>query len=623
MTLRPYQQDAADAALEWMKRSAAPFVIDAATGAGKSHIIAEIARVIHGMTGKRVLCLAPSAELVMQNREKFLATGNRASTFSATAGMKELRHPVVFGSPLTVKNKISRFQMQGPNGYALVIIDEAHGITPTVREIIAAMREGNPNLRVCGLTATPYRLGSGWIFREQDNGRVNGEDTARDPYFAKCVYKIDARALIGMGYLTPPVIGAINASGYDTSGLALNSRGQFDADAVDRAYHGHGRKTAAIVGDVVAQAANRKGVMFFAATVKHAHEIMASLPPELSQIVTGETPKAQRDSILKRFKAQQIKYLVNVSVLTTGFDASHVDLIAILRKTESIGLLQQIIGRGLRLHEGKTDCLVLDYTTNLEDHCPDGDLFAPVVKAGKAGGVGGGITCLCPSCSYENTFTANPQYLDYQHDEAGYALDLDGQQVMSDFGPIPVHYGRRCMGLERVGRRGEYQRCGYRWTFKECPHCGGDNDIAARYCKSCKGEIVDPNEKLVAAFKALKRDPTRWQTDRVVSMSASPNISRSGNKTLRVEWVTPYRQFTTWVMPEAKHTRGQSQWNAFEAATQCGTVAPRTVTYRKDVESGFFDVCAYNRPEDLEPEMPSVAEIEWDPFSEAEQHAAQ
>jgi DNA repair protein RadD len=623
MTLRPYQQDAADAALEWMKRSAAPFIIDAATGAGKSHIIAEIARVIHGMTGKRVLCLAPSAELVMQNREKFLATGNRASTFSATAGMKELRHPVVFGSPLTVKNKISRFQMQGPNGYALVIIDEAHGITPTVRDIIAAMREGNPNLRVCGLTATPYRLGSGWIFREQDTGRINGEDTARDPYFAKCVYKIDARALIGMGYLTPPVIGAINASGYDTSGLALNSRGQFDADAVDRAYHGHGRKTAAIVGDVVAQAASRKGVMFFAATVKHAHEIMASLPPELSQIVTGGTPKAQRDSILKRFKAQQIKYLVNVSVLTTGFDASHVDLIAILRKTESIGLLQQIIGRGLRLHEGKTDCLVLDYTTNLEDHCPDGDLFAPVVKAGKAGGVGGGITCLCPSCSYENTFTANPQYLDYQHDEAGYAIDLDGQQVMSDFGPIPVHYGRRCMGLERVGRRGEYQRCGYRWTFKECPHCGGDNDIAARYCTSCKGEIVDPNEKLVADFKALKRDPTRWQTDRVVSMSALPSISRSGNKTLRVEWVTPYRQFTTWVMPEAKHTRGQSQWNAFEAATQCGTVAPRTVTYRKDVESGFFDIRAYNRPEDIEPEAPSVAEIEWDPFSEAEQHAAQ
>lgn len=603
MTLRPYQREAVDAAIEWMKRSASPFAIDAATGAGKSHIIAETARIIHEMTGKRVLCLAPSAELVTQNRAKFLATGNNASMFSASAGAKELRHPVVFGSPLTVKNKISRFQKEGQDGYALVIVDEAHGITPTIKDIIDAMRQANPNLRVFGLTATPYRLGSGYIFREHPDGKINGDDTARDPYFAKCVYRIDARSLIEAGFLTPPVIGQINATGYDTSGLALNSRGQFDADAVDRAYHGHGRKTAAIVGDVVAQAKDRRGVMFFAATVKHAQEIMASLPPELSEIVTGETPKAQRDSILERFKAQRIKYLVNVSVLTTGFDATHVDLIATLRKTESIGLLQQIIGRGLRLHPGKGDCLVLDYTTNLDDHCPDGDLFAPVVKAGKGGGGNGGMSCECPSCGYENSFAANPQYLDFNRDEAGYVLDLAGQQVMSDFGPIPAHFGRRCMGLVQAGRRGEYERCGYRWTFKECPHCAAENDIAARYCSTCRGEIVDPNEKLVAEFKALKRDPTRRQTDEVISMSCAPGISRSGNKTMRIEWVTPYRQFTTWLMPEATHTRGQAEWATFDAATQGGTVAPRTVTYVKNAQTGFFEIKGYNRPADEAPDI--------------------
>lgn len=621
MTLRPYQADAAQAALDWMKRSTAPFIIDAATGAGKSHIIAEIARVIHTMTGKRVLCLAPSAELVTQNREKFLATGNKASTFSASAGAKELRHPVVFGSPLTVKNKISRFQKEGQEGYALVILDEAHGITPTVRDIIGAMRKANENLRVCGLTATPYRLGSGWIFQEHDDGHINGEDTARAPYFAKCVYKIDARALIEMGFLTPPVIGQINASGYDTSGLALNSRGQFDAAAVDRAYHGHGRKTAAIVGDVVAQAQERRGVMFFAATVKHAQEIMASLPPELSEMVTGETPKAQRESILRRFKAQQIKYLVNVSVLTTGFDASHVDVIAILRKTESVGLLQQIIGRGLRLHTGKADCLVLDYTTNLDDHCPDGDLFAPVVKAGKAGEGGKGMDCICPECGYENAFTASPQYLGYKTDEAGYVLDLDGMQIMSKYGPIPGHFGRRCLGRVQSGKLGEYERCEYRWTSKECPHCEAENDIAARYCSTCKGELVDPNEKLVADFKALKKDPTKKQTDRVVSMSCAPGISRNGNKTMRVEWVTPYRQFATWLQPEAKHTRGQAEWSIFEEVTRGGTVAPSTVTYVKNAETGFFNVLAYNREAD---EMPDInPEPEWDPFAEADQHAAE
>ena len=602
MTLRPYQQACVDAAIEWMKRSLAPACIEAATGAGKSHIIAEIARIIHHQTGKRVLCLAPSAELVVQNHGKYLASGHRASMFSASAGAKELRYSVVFGSPLTVKNRISAFKRAGNDGYALVVIDEAHGITPTVQGIVAEMRQGNPNLRVLGLTATPYRLGSGWIFREDAEGRINGEDTARDPYFAKCVYKVGARELIDQGFLTKPVIGEINATGYDTAGLALNSRGQFDAEAVDRAYHGHGRKTAAIVADVVAQAAQRQGVMFFAATVQHAREVLASLPPQLSAIVTGETPKGERDSLIRRFKARDLKYMVNVSVLTVGFDAPHVDLIAILRKTESVGLLQQIIGRGLRTSPGKTDCLVLDYTTNLEDHCPDGDLFAPVVKAGKGPGEGGSIPACCPTCGYDNAFTASPQYLTFQYDKAGYALDLDGQQVMSEWGPIPVHLGRRCMGLVQSGRRGEYERCGYRWTSKECPHCLEPNDIAARYCNSCRGEIVDPNDKLKADFKAFKKDPTQWQTDQVISMTAKEGVSAKGNKTLKVEWVTPFRQFTTWFMPEARYQRALDQFNMWISATEDETALPATVTYRKDPATQFFEIRAYNREADHAPE---------------------
>ena len=601
MTLRPYQQAAVDAAVEWLRKSLSPACIEAATGAGKSHIIAEIARQIHQMTGKRVLCLAPSAELVVQNHGKYLASGHRASMFSASAGAKELRYSVVFGSPLTVKNRISAFKRTGNDGYALVVVDECHGITPTVQGIIAEMRGANPNLRVLGLTATPYRLGSGWIFREDPDGRINGEDTAREPYFAKCVYKVGARDLIEQGFLTQPVIGEINAAGYDTAGLTLNSRGQFDADAVDRAYHGHGRKTAAIVADVVAQAAQRQGVMFFAATVQHAKEVLASLPPQLSAIVTAETPKGERDSLIRRFKARDLKYMVNVSVLTVGFDAPHVDLIAILRKTESVGLLQQIIGRGLRISEGKTDCLVLDYTTNLEDHCPDGDLFAPVVRAGKGAGDGGGLSCTCPTCGYENSFTVNPQYLGVETDAAGYALDLDGKQMMSDYGPIPAHYGRRCMGLVQSGARGEYERCDYRWTFKPCPHCEAENDIAARYCKECKGELVNPNDKLRADFKAFKKDPTQWQTDEVISMTCKPGVSAKGNPTIRVEWVTPYRQFSTWFMPEAKHQRGIAQWDAFNRVTDGGETPPATVTYRKDPATQFYEIRAYNREADHEP----------------------
>ena len=128
--------------------------------------------------------------------------------------------------------------------------------------------------------------------------------------------------------------------------------------------------------------------MLFAATVQHAKEVLDSLPPSLSAIHHGrKSPKADRDRIIEQFKAQKIKYLVNVDVLTTGFDADHVDVIALLRATESVSLLQQIIGRGLRIRHGKDDCLVLDYAQkNIDRHCPDGDVFNPTIKTKSAGG---------------------------------------------------------------------------------------------------------------------------------------------------------------------------------------------------------------------------------------------
>jgi DNA repair protein RadD len=248
-------------------------------------------------------------------------------------------------------------------------------------------------------------------------------------------------------------------------------------------------------------------------------------------------------------------------------------------------------------------------------------LFAPVVKAGKAGGGEGGMKCDCPDCAYENNFTANPLYLAYGKDDAGYILDLDGRQVMSDFGPIPGHYGRRCMGLVQAGKRGEYERCSYRWTFKECPHCAAENDIAARYCIACKGEIVDPNEKLVADFKALKRDPTRIQTDKVLSMSCVPGVSKNGNYTIRVEFVTPYRQFAIWLLPESTVLSINNKYQKWAIATDSGHDVPSTVTYAKNAETGFFEIKSYNWPAD---EMPNVdPEPEWNPFEEAEQHAAE
>jgi DNA repair protein RadD len=158
------------------------------------------------------------------------------------------------------------------------------------------------------------------------------------------------------------------------------------------------------------------------------------------------------------------------------------------------------------------------------------------------------------------------------------------------------------MNMLRTGPRGEYERCGYRWTSKECPHCSVLNDIAARYCCECKGEIVDPNDKLKADFKALKRDPTQRQTDEVIRMECKPGVSQMGNKTIRIEWVTPYRQFTTWVQPEATNSRGMRDFALWNASTKGGEVTPATVTYRKDAATGFFVVMGYNGEADHAPE---------------------
>lgn len=595
MQLRPYQQEASDAVINELRRSVTPIMIEAATGAGKSLIIADIAHRIHKLTGKRILCTAPQSELVVQNASKYRAIGEPCSMFSASAGVKSTRHPVIFGSPLTIKNRISAFQKD----FALVVIDECDQITPTLIAIIEAMRLGNPNLRVVGLTATPFALGKGYIYREGPDGKCNGEDTAREPYFAKSVYRIDAPALISMGFLTRPVVGGINTEGYDTHGLLPNKAGNFAAADVDKAYHGHGRITSAIVGDIVRQAHNRRGVLIYAATVQHAQEVLASLPPELSAIVTAESK--DRKEVLKKLAAQKLKYVVNVSVLTVGLDIPHVDVIAILRKTASVRLYQQIIGRGLRLYDGKADCLVLDYTTNLDDHgLSDGDLFSPKVKASATSGGSGIVIAHCPACGHDNEFSRHKDAEGYELDVEGYCIDVFGQRVETDFGPLPGHHGRRCMGFVTIGR-GEHVRCAQRYTSKPCPTCDAPNDIAARYCCECKSEIVDPGMKLIADFKAAKKDPYTVQTDKVLSMEVREGVSQKGNRTVRADFKTPWRQFSCWYTPEAQHARAKADWSRFAAATSEGGLQPETVSYVKDADSSFYRTLAFNQPEDVAP----------------------
>ena len=492
-TLRPYQQEAVDATLRHFRQSDESAVIVLPTGAGKSLVIAELARLAR----RRILVLTHVKELVEQNHAKYESYGLAGGIFSAGLKRKDSGHQVTFASVQSVSANLEQFQDE----YSLVIIDECHRVsgedTSQYQRIIELLRQQNDSLKVLGLTATPYRLAMGWIYRYHYRGFVRGDEGKP---FQHCIYELPLSFMINRGYLTRPELVNAAVAQYDFSALPSDRFGEYAEKDVNRLLSKHKRVTRAIIEQVVELAAERKGVMIFAATVDHAKEITGYLPEHETALVTGATDMNERAQLIRRFKQRQLKYLVNVSVLTTGFDAPHVDFIAILRPTQSVSLYQQIVGRGLRLDEGKRDCLVIDYAGNSVN------LHHPEVGEPKPNPDSEPVQVFCPGCGFANIFWGK--------------TDSDGRVV--------EHYGRRCQGLigaaegeEPALQNGCPEQCDYRFRFKECRHCGAENDIAARKCHQCQGAIIDPDDQLKDALK-LK--------DAMVIRCAGITLNAAGSK---------------------------------------------------------------------------------------------
>lgn len=466
--LRPYQQHAVNAVIRYFRQSADPAVVVLPTGAGKSLVISELARRARG----RVLVLAHVKELVEQNHDKYAAYGLRASIFSAGLGRKEADEPVVFGSVQSVSRNLTSFQ---DNRFTLLIIDECHRVSQekeaSYHKVIRHLQTLNPALKILGLTATPYRLGMGWLYQYHIPDQQRAALRTEAPrLFKNCIFELPLSFMIQQGYLTPPRVVDAPVAFYDFSRLHPDASGRYREGELNRLLQSRGRVTGQIMAQVVQEAATRQGVMVFAATVAHAREIHAGLPQGEAGLVTGDTPVPERNRIIQAFKARRLKYLVNVSVLTTGFDAPHVDLIAILRPTESVSLYQQIVGRGLRLSPGKTDCLVLDFAGN------PFNLFSPEVGSPRPDSSAIPVTVPCPVCGFDNSFWG--------------IVDADGD--------LQEHYGRRCQGLSEY--EGQRRQCDFRYRFKSCDQCGAENDIAARQCHDCGRVLVDPDTRLREAL---------------------------------------------------------------------------------------------------------------------------
>ncbi|MDF2152410.1 DEAD/DEAH box helicase [Vibrio sp. CAU 1672] len=464
-TLRPYQADSVKAVIHYFRKHSTPAVIVLPTGAGKSLVIAELARLAKG----RVLVLAHVKELVEQNHAKYEGYGQKGAIFSAGLGRKETDQQVVFASVQSVVRNLNAFK----NQFSLLVIDECHRVpddkNSSYQKVITHLKELNPGIKVLGLTATPYRLGMGWIYQYHTRGQVRTEESR---FFRDCIFELPIRYLLDEQFLTPARMMDAPVLSYDFSQLKPASTGRYKEAELDMVIDKAKRATPQIVEQVMQYAQGRQGVMVFAATVRHAQEIFRLLPEGETAIVIGDTPTPERDAIIQAFKHREIKYLVNVSVLTTGFDAPHVDLIAILRPTESVSLYQQIVGRGLRLSEGKSECLVLDYAGNSYD------LYQPEVGDPKPDSSSEIITIPCPACGFNNNFWG-------KLDSNGFLLE---------------HFGRRCQGYFEDEDTGEREHCGYRFRAKYCSECGADNDIAARICHECDATLVDPDKKLKEAL---------------------------------------------------------------------------------------------------------------------------
>ncbi|EJA3097650.1 TPA: DEAD/DEAH box helicase [Vibrio parahaemolyticus] len=464
-TLRPYQADSVKAVIHYFRKHSTPAVIVLPTGAGKSLVIAELARLAKG----RVLVLAHVKELVEQNHAKYEGYGLKGAIFSAGLGRKETDQQVVFASVQSVVRNLDSFK----NQFSLLVIDECHRVpddkNSSYQKVITHLRELNPGIKVLGLTATPYRLGMGWIYQYHTRGQVRTEESR---FFRDCIFELPIRYLLDENFLTPARMMDAPVLSYDFSQLKPANTGRYKEAEMDMVIDKAKRATPQIVEQIIQYARERKGVMIFAATVRHAQEVHGLLPEGETAIVIGDTPTPERDAIIQAFKNREIKYLVNVSVLTTGFDAPHVDLIAILRPTESVSLYQQIVGRGLRLSEGKNECLVLDYAGNSYD------LYQPEVGDPKPDSTSEIITIPCPACGFNNNFWG-------KLDSNGFLLE---------------HFGRRCQGYFEDEDTGEREHCGYRFRAKYCSECGADNDIAARICHECDATLVDPDKKLKEAL---------------------------------------------------------------------------------------------------------------------------
>lgn len=434
ITLRPYQEDVKKAVYEHLRsREDNPCAV-VPTAGGKTPIMASICKDAVGLWSGRVLILAHVKELLEQTAEKLKVVCPEIGFGIYSAGLKrrDTQKPVIVASIQSVYKKACEL-----DAFNLIMVDEAHLIPlegdGMYRQFLADAKVINPELRIVGFTATPYRLKTGPI-------------CTPDGFLNHICYEVGVRELIRDGFLCPLISKAGRAKA-DMSSLHVRG-GEFLSDEVESLMDQESLVHAA-VSEIIEYTADRKACLIFASGVQHGRHIVEVLREEHGVecgFVSGDTPIPERDATLARFKASQLKYLCNVNVLTTGFDAPHIDCVALVRPTMSPGLYYQMVGRGFRLHPSKENCLVLDFGGNVLRHGPVDEI--KVTTSDRGAGKAPAKECpqcqaliaagfgTCPQCGYVFPLPDRQQH-DPKASEAGI---LSGQVTTTKFQVEDVYY---------------------------------------------------------------------------------------------------------------------------------------------------------------------------------------
>lgn len=403
--LRDYQQRAIDQLYEWFAQNTEGHpCLQLPTGSGKSHIVAALCKdALQNWPETRILMLTHVKELIEQNAEKMLThwPGAPLGIYSAGLNRWDLSQPITFGGIQSLRKRANEI-----GHIDLVIIDECHLINHRdeggYRRLIEQLTETNPDLRVIGLTATPYRLGHGLITERHVKTNKEGEVIIDDPpLLTHIIEPVTIEELIELGYLAP-----LRSKKTDISVSVEHVRkrgGEYREDELIDAMANF--DTAGAVRETLERAADRRSLLFFCTGVDHAlqtRDLLRDLGVT-AEAVLGDTPKAERTAILQQFKSGELRAITNNNVLTTGFDAPDTDCIAFLRPTLSPSLYMQMAGRGMRIKSHCSDCLVLDFANLVMTHGP-----VTNVDPGNTPGAGEkpAKTCLNENCRELNPLNA-------------------------------------------------------------------------------------------------------------------------------------------------------------------------------------------------------------------------